>query len=851
MAILPGKKAFPKRPIDYDAIWACGEMSPRLQKLRKEWEDAPAYIVSDDAVSFTRGYMAADGLPIPLRLAYAMKEILANCKLLLRDGELIVGQMNGYIRGIDIITADCPEAVLNNIERGAFDRKMSETSTAICSPEDMAALKKDAEFWVKKVPTDVVNAALYHELGEDHKELYMEGSMILEGILFREHPEMSIWGRAMPSETLGRGRSTYRFEPAKIGLKKVKELVQAELDRIEKEGAYMTDLAHSITPWRRKAMLEAMIITCDAIIHWAHRYADLAEQQAKECKDPVRKQELERIASNCRWVPENPPRDYWEALQASRFMLVASLKEKPMRKESVLNRMDLDMYPYYIKDKDEGKITPAFAVELFECYLMKNREHEAFDPELASMRHSQGTQLPNITIGGLDHEGNDCTNEMSCIILRAVATMKFSEPTIYIRVHDKMDDDFLKMAVKTNMEHRGGTPAYLNDKEGSEKFMEYGVPKDLCCDWQTSGCLGYHLNCSEHIGGFMNINLIKIFELTLNDGFDPQRNKQIGIHTGKFEDMKTLEDVKEAFYKQLDHFAYILNRDYEIRHSLEISNPNQSAMNCIMYYDSAIEYACNPLVGGCPPELNCLASMWVGERGSTDVADCLSGLKKVIFEDKLCTKEELLKALHANWEGYEELHQACLNAPKYGNDDPYVDDLFEEVTQKIRDILRARPDPITGTKVVLFKGAASAHLYYGRQLGALPNGRILGEPCNDGGVSARAGCDVCGPTALLNSAAKFDNLPYMGSVINVKLNRTMLNTGDKVEKVVSMIRAYIDKGGWHLQINIHDQEELIDARKNPDKHRNLLVRVGGYSANFVDLPYALQEEIIQRTNHAI
>lgn len=178
--------------------------------------------------------MAADGLPVCLRLAYAFKEIMANCKLLLRDGELIVGQMNGHIRGTDVITADCPAAVLANIERGAFGRKMSETSTAYCSPEDMAALKKDAEFWVQKVPTDVFNAALYHELGEDHKQLYMEGSMILEGILFRANPEMSIWGRAMPSETLGRGRSTYRFEPAKIGLKKVKELVQAELDRIEK-----------------------------------------------------------------------------------------------------------------------------------------------------------------------------------------------------------------------------------------------------------------------------------------------------------------------------------------------------------------------------------------------------------------------------------------------------------------------------------------------------------------------------------------------------------------------------------------------------------------------------------------
>ena len=209
----------------------------------------------------------------------------------------------------------------------------------------------------------------------------------------------------------------------------------------------------------------------------------------------------------------------------------------------------------------------------------------------------------------------------------------------------------------------------------------------------------------------------------------------------------------------------------------------------------------------------------------------------------------MLDAIDKNWEGYEEMHQGCLYAPKYGNDDDYADSIFKRVADNNAEIMLKRPDPITGVKRVLFKGAASAHLYFGTVLGALPNGRVKNQPINDGGVSAMAGYDVNGPTALLNSAAKFNSYYYMGNVLNVKLSRENMNTEDKLNKVVALIQTYIKKGGFHLQINIHDQEELIDARHNPEAHKDLLVRVGGYSANFIDLPYTLQDEIINRTNH--
>ncbi len=854
MAQLPAKKAFPKKPIDYDRIWAA-TTTERLAKLRKEWEDAPVEIVADDSVSFTRGYNRHPGLPIHYRFAEGSAEILDNTKLLIRDGELIVGQMNDKVRGADIFTAECPQGVLNNIAKGAFDRKYSETSAAICTPETMETLRKDAEYWIQFAPKpedDAVNAALIHELGEGHMDLMMDRSMVIEGIPFRAVPEESIWGRLMP-EKIGRGRSSYRFEPAAIGLKKVIQLCRQELDRMNKYGGYMNkypdSLMGKVTPLDKKLMLEGMILNCEAIIRWANRYADLAEKMAAEETRPERKKELEKIASNCRWVPENPPRDFWEAMQAVRFMHAASQKEKTMRKETALNRMDLDLYKYYIADKEAGRITPEFAVELFGAFLIKTREVESWDPETPEMRHSQGTLLPDITICGMDEDGNDCTNEMSCIILRAMANMKFSEPTIYIRVHEKMDNDFLKFAVKANMEHKGGCPAFLNDRIGTEKWLEYGIPLSYATDWQTSGCLGYHLNIGQHIGGFKTVNLIKCLELAIHDGYDPVYKKQLGPHTGKFVDMKSAEELEEAYYKQADWAAEQLTRDYEIRHSIEMTHPLMSPLNCVMYYDSAIEYGVNPTCGGTPYPV--LTSMWVGERGTTDIADALAGVKKVVFDDKQFTAQQVLDALLANWEGYEEIYQACLHAPKYGNDDEYVDSIFKRVADNTTKILQKRPDPITGTKPLLFKGAASAHLYFGRTLGAMPGGHKAGTPINDGGVSAMAGGDCCGPTALLNSASKFDSSVYMGNVLNVKLNSQVLNSEEKLMNIVALIRAYIAEGGFHIQINIHDQEELIDARHNPDKHRDLLVRVGGYSANFVDLPFELQDEIINRTGHTL
>ncbi|GAB6194560.1 pyruvate formate lyase family protein [Desulfocastanea catecholica] len=821
-------------------------LTPRLKKLKKEYEDAPVVVCPESSFSFTKSYSETEGLPLPLRYSMAFKTIMEETPILLREGELIAGSLTKAIRGADVLACECPLQILAAVKKGKFTRKMSEWTEADIDPEDVDRLRKDAEYWAERLPVNEVNKRLIEELGEEHMDIMMDRAMVLEGIPLRADPEMGIWGPMFP-ETIGRGRTGYRGRIVHKGLNNVIADCKAELKKMDAEGAFINP-AHNPKPYDKRALLKAMIISCEAVITWAKRYAELARTQAAQAKDPQRKKELEKIAANCEWVPANPPRDYWECVQSIRFLHAAAQKEKPFRKESSLGQLDQDLYPYYEKDIAAGKITRNEAAELLGCFWLKTREGEGYDPEDRKVAHSQGTFLPNVTICGRNEKGDDWTNECSWLILKVMAEMKFSEPTVYIRYHDGMKNDFLLFALEANMEHRGGCPAFLDDESGTRRFVARGIPLSEACQWNASGCLSYHLECAQHIGGFQHLNQMKILEVALHNGYDPRTKKQVGPKTGEVTKMTSLEEIMDAYFKQEDHFAWRLNRDYEIRQSYELNHPLVSGLNCSYFWDTAIPYGLHPLKGGTPYPITTV--MWVGDRGTTDVAEVFAAIKYVVFDQKKATMEELMTAIKANWEGYEDLRELCLKAPKYGNDDEYIDDIFEYVQEKNSEIMQKRPDPITGLKPFLFKGAASAHVVVGMVTGALPNGRKAGTPVNDGALSAKPGADVNGPSALLNSASRFNFWQYVGGVLNMKFTKDLLNTPEKLTNLIALLRTFFENNGWHIQFNIHSQEELIEAQKKPDEYKNLLVRVGGYSANFVDLPGSLQDEIIARTPHS-
>jgi len=818
-------------------------LTDRLQKLKKEWEEAEPQVYVDDTILFTKSWKETEGLPIDLRWAKAFAKRLEECPLLIRDGEIIVGSLTKFIRGNGTLVAMKPREILEMIEKGRFDRKTSDISSTKIDPEDLKLLKEDAEYWVEHMPkVNPVIAALEEEFGSAYFDLLFDRGMVFEGRTSRLNPDRGLfqsWG------AFGGGVAQPSAKVIEKGLNYVIGLAKDEIKKMLDSGRGISSTAAAM---RKYYLLKACVISCEAIITWAKRHAALARSMAEKEKNLQRKAELLKIADICEWVPANPPRNYWESLQSLRFLHLACWKESSERPEVPVGRIDQILYPYYKKDIEEGRLTRQEAAELLGAFWLKTRETENLVTIKREHRAAPGTLLPNVTLCGMDEKGRDLTNEVSWLVLEVMSQMKLSEPAVYVRYHKNMDEDFILHALECNKEFGGGNPAFLNDQLGTQRYVERGVKLEDAVNWNASGCLGYHLDCAEHMGGGYNLNQAKIFELTLFNGFDHRTGKQLGLKTGDVTTFSSIEEIMEAYFKQVDYFADIMRKYYFISWGIEIMNSPMSGLRCAMLYEDCIPAGMTSREGGARYPV-CRAS-WLGDRGMVDIADSLAAIKYLVFEQKKATMAELLAALKNNWSGKEELREMCLNAPKYGNDDDYVDEIYKQLSLRVQEILQSRPDPFSGEKPMLFKGAAAGHVTIGASIGALPNGRRAGTPINDAASSAMPGMDVNGPTALINSATKAPYAKeYCGYAHNMKFSKTVLNTPEKLHKLGSLIKTFCNRGGWHIQFNIHSPEELLEAKKNPAKYKNLLVRVGGYSAYFVDLPPELQDEIVQRTMH--
>ncbi|NLL53119.1 MAG: hypothetical protein GX248_10505 [Peptococcaceae bacterium] len=822
-------------------------LTPRLQKLKKEWEEAEPQVYVDDTLLFTASWKETEGLPIDIRWAKALEKRLLECPLLIRDDEIIIGSLTKFIRGNGTLCAMKPHEILEMCKSRRFARKTSDIESDNITPEDLKALTEDAEYWIKHMPqVSTVNASLAYDLGEDIFDLMFDRACVFEGRGVRYKMDRGLFQNY---SAYGGGGAQVSAKCVDYGLNYVIDLCQKEKDRMMAEGD--NEHSHGSAQFLRKYwLLEACIISCKAFIAYAKRHADLAREMAAKETRAWRKAELIRIAEACERVPAEPPRDFFEAIQCMRLYHLVCWKESSDRPEVTVGRLDQILYPYYKKDKEAGKITAQEAAELLGAFWLKIRECENLVTIPRSQRAAPGSLLPNVTLCGTDKDGNDLTNELSWLILETMAQLKLSEPAVYVRYNPNMDPEFILHALRCNREFGGGNPAFLNDELGTQRYLDRGVPLEDACNWNASGCLGYHLDCMEHVGGGHNINQTKLFELALNDGFDPRTQKQLGPHTGDASKFTSIEQILDAYYKQLEYFVPLLHKVKVISLCTEIVDGPMSGLRCAMQFEDCIREGLTPKEGGAryPEGRTC----WLGSRGVVDMADSLAAIKKLVFDEKKVTMAELLEACAKNWEGYEDLRQACLKAPKYGNDDDYVDEIYDELSTKIPEIMQRWIDPITGKKPMLFIGAAAGHVLIGRSIGALPNGRTAGSPTCDAACSVMPGMDVNGPTAVINSATKGPYAKeFVGYAMNMKFSKSILNTDEKLQNMAWLIKTFMKRGGWHIQFNIHSREELLDAQKHPEKHKNLLVRVGGYSAYFIDLPPELQDEIVERTMHEI
>jgi formate C-acetyltransferase len=831
--------------VNAEEIQGVQVLTPRLQKLKSEWEVAEPQVYVDDTLLFTESWKETEGLPVDIRWAKALEKRLLECPIIIRDGEILVGSLTKFVRGNGTLAAMKPREILEMCESGKFARKTSDTESTNITPEDLKALKEDAEYWIDNIPkVSTVNTALEFDMGEDVFDLLFDRATVFEGRGVRYKMDRGLFQNF---SAYGGGVAQVSAQCIDNGLNYVIDLCKKEQKRMMDEGD--NEHSHGSAQFLRKYwLLKATIISCEAFIKFANRHADLARELAEKESDATRKAELIRIADACDRVPAEPPRDFFEAVQCVRLFHLVCWKESSDRPEVPVGRLDQLLYPYYKKDKEAGKVTAQDAAELLGALWLKIRECENLVTIPRSQRAAPGSLLPNITLCGTDVEGNDLTNEISWLVLEAMAQIKLSEPAIYIRYNPEMDENFVLHALRCNREFGGGNPAFLNNQLGMDRYLERGVPLKDACNWSASGCLGYHLDCMEHVGGGHNISQLKVFELALNDGFDPRTQKQLGPKTGDPKTFTSFKQVMEAYYKQLEYFVPILHKVKMLSLATEITDGPMSGLRCAMQYEDCIREGLTPKEGGARyPEGR---TSWLGSRGLVDLADSLSSIKKLVFDEKKVTMEQMMDACAKNWQGYEELRQDCVKSPKYGNDDDYVDSIYDELSTKVPEIMQRWIDPITGKKPMLFIGAAAGHVLIGKSIGALPNGRVSGMPTNDAACSVMPGMDVNGPTAAIMSATKGPYAKeYTGYAMNMKFSKSVLNTEDKLQKLAWLIKAFMTRGGWHVQFNIHSREELLDAQKNPENHKNLLVRVGGYSAYFIDLPPDLQTEIVTRSMH--
>jgi formate C-acetyltransferase len=578
-----------------------------------------------------------------------------------------------------------------------------------------------------------------------------------------------------------------------------------------------------------------VIISCNGAIHFGHRYADLAREMAKAEKDSQRKKELEEIADICDWVPGNPARTLRDAMQSLWFVyLIHGMIE--LQRQGCGIRLDYLMYPFYRKDKEEGRITREEAQELTEFLMLKIEElGQIIKTEVGG---AGANMFKTITIGGINPETEDASNEFSLIVLDAAKEMKTIDVDIAIRYHPKIDQNLILNAIDV-IRSGLGYPKFFNDNAMIPVLVERGWALKDARSYTISGCVGRNLPGKAMNVGRVNIgivNMAKCLELALNQGIDPMTDKELGCKTPDPLTFTCIEDVMDAYCKQVQFVTEKIIKVDNIAQNFYVQYMPRPFTSALI--DGCIENAADCAQNVYDPFTNMLCC------GNTNVADSLAAIKKLVFEDKFISMAELLDTLKHNWEGREDLRQKFLNAPKFGNDDDYVDMIMREVTHKSEEEVEKTLDYYGWPS--MFDGSIAGGYYpWGRRTGATADGRKAKESLSDGVMSPMAGRDNNGPTAIIKSTSKIS--PTWSYLSNQKFMPMYLE-GDNKKVFADYLRTWSNLGNWHVQFNVVNKETLVKAQEHPEKYQNLIVRVAGYSAYFVDLSKGIQDDIIARSN---
>ena len=782
-------------------------MNARIEKLRSQSVNIKPYISAERAELVTDFYQS--GMPMsvstPMCRALAFKYIMENKTLCINDGELIVGERGPAPKA----TPTYPELCCHSLEdfrvMGSRDRTPYDVSDDVKKVYE----EKIIPFWTGKTMREKVFASM---TGAWHKAF--------EAGVFTEFMEQRASGHAILD-----GKIYHR------GFLDFKEDIAISISKL--------DYANDPDAYDKSEELKAMAICIDAVIAFASRYADYARQLASETGDAVRKAELEQIAEICSRVPAQPPRTFQEALQCYWFVHLGVITELNTWDSYNPGRLDQHLYPFYKDQLDKGQITPDDAKELLECFWVKFNNQPA-PPKVGITEEQSGTytDFALINVGGIDPKtGADAVNDLSYMILDVVKEMHLVQPSSCIQISKKNPDRFLKHACKV-VRTGIGQPSIFNTDVIVKELLHDGKTMIDARTGGPSGCVTISAFGKESCALTGYINWPKIFELACNNGIDPRTNDQIGPQTGELSEMTSYEKLFEAYRKQLEHFVNLKikgNNVIERLYANYMPSPYMSVLvdDCIArgvdYHNGGARY--NPT--------------YIQGVGMGTLADSLAAIKQQVFDTGEITLAELFDAIKVDFDGHEPLRQKLLNkTPKFGNDDDYADDIAMDVFNAYYDALNGKPNT-KGGKYRVNLLPTTVHIYFGSVVGALANGRKAGDTLSDG-ISPTQGADVNGPTAVVKSAAKIDHSRTGGTLLNMKFNPQVLD-GEGLDKLVHLIRGYFKLDGHHIQFNVVDADTLRKAQAEPEKNRDLIVRVAGYSDYFVELGKDLQNEIIART----
>ncbi|MFX1380626.1 MAG: pyruvate formate lyase family protein [Promethearchaeota archaeon] len=734
----------------------------------------------------TESYKKTEGKPMVLRRALALRYILENMTLYIRPEELIVGNF-----------ASTPDSVVHYPE---FAYKWVERETApgqIYS--DMLTERERKE--LIEIDTYWENLSIHH--------LFKN---IIPKDLYNEFYVFN-WESATPN-----------FEKLfKIGLKGIIQEAKERLERLEKEWLEGNNNGEDYV--HKKQFLQSVIITIEGAINWAKRYANLAREEAKKIDNQTRIHELERIAKICDWVPENPPRTLQEALQFYWLIhLIINFIDVPMVGDGI--RFDVCFNPFYENDLAKSIITRDKAQELVECIFVKSQETGFLHPPIWSGAGGGAIGFQTITIGGINSEGQDVTNEMTYIVLDAMNSVRTVTPPLALRWNNKIPKKLIEKAIdviSTGMPQ----PAFFNDNVIITRLISFGVPLEDAQNYSINNCMVPTIpgkNFNHRSAWATAIPVPQELTKTL---------KTIGEKANSVEEL--IEDFTENYKFRIKKLVFLSNIA-DCFYKEYVPRPFLSAL-----HDDSIERALDVREWNYELDYRDVVIL-----GLNNVADSFAAIKKLVFEEKKVTMSELLDALRKNWRGkYKELRKQFIDAPKFGNDNDYVDSISRRLGKMImEETMKCKTN--LGTPCIPDGTVASAFWFLGKGCEATPDGRKARETLHDGSISPVGGRDKKGPTAVLKSVSKVDPLISWNHLLNQSFMPQYLQ-GHNAEIFAQYLKTWADLGIHHIQFNAVGKEVLEDAQQNPEKYFNLMVRVAGYSAYFVDLSKDLQDSIIART----